>query len=96
MPPIAFTPGQKSNLRLILNRALLRNHIEDAEYCICIPPRTVKQKQSTVARTSQILVSNTLGGRTTFGNGNLPVVMDELGGRAGQPGGSFRPPRNRF
>lgn len=48
-----------------------------------------------VARLSQLL-STSLGGRTVFGNGGVPVTISYLGGTDGQPGGSPSPIRNKF
>ena len=41
-------------------------------------------------------ITGTLGGKNTFGNFNRPVTVNYLGSWEGQPGGSFRPPRNKF
>lgn len=42
------------------------------------------------------LTTNALGGRTTFGNFNLPAKITHLGGIEGQSGGIPRPLRNKF
>ena len=44
----------------------------------------------------QILLSNNLRGRITFGNGGLPLQTNYLGGNEGQPGGSPKPLKNKF
>ena len=104
---IRFTPGNKSNLRYYINRQLLLqlNGITKEDDCAsfsCLQTKTnfTKQgyndpSQTENRRISQIL-TGTLGGRTTYGNFNRPVNIDYLGGWEGQPGGSFKPPRNKF
>ena len=52
-----------------------------------LQPRNVKNAQ---------FLNSSLGGRTTFGNGNKPAVLNYLGGWQGQPGGTRLPPRNNF
>jgi hypothetical protein len=76
--------------------------LTDEFLCICIKDKAnnIKQgwndpSQTENKRISQIL-TGTLGGRTTFGNDDRPIFMNELGGWHGQPGGSFKPPRNKF
>jgi hypothetical protein len=112
-----FTPGNKANMKLLLNKSLImQNHIYDTNLnsneiydyltkdfiCNCIKAKAnnIKQgwndpSQTENARYSQIL-SSTLGGRTTFGNLNRPIYLNELGGWEGQPGGSPKPLRNKF
>ena len=51
--------------------------------------------QTSAERVSQLSI-NTLGGKTVFGNYNIPAKITYLGGIEGQPGGSPRPPRNQF
>jgi len=51
--------------------------------------------QTTAERFSQ-LITNSLGGRTTFGDINSIVKLSLLGGTEGQPGGLPRPLRNKF
>ena len=51
--------------------------------------------QTTSGRISQLTI-NALGGKTTFGNYNIPAKITYLGGIEGQPGGIPRPPRNKF
>jgi hypothetical protein len=76
--------------------------ITEGTLCGCIPPRANKIMQgynqpgtTNNMRISQ-LVTSSLGGRIVFGNNNQPLELDYLGGREGQPGGSFKPLRNRF
>ena len=76
--------------------------ITDSSLCMCIPERanSIKQgyndpSQTTNTRISQIL-TGTLGGRTTFGNFNIAVNINHLGGWEGQPGGLRKPLRNKF
>lgn len=71
-------------------------------FCNCIQQKAnmIKQgfndpSQTENQRISQIL-TGTLGGKTTFGNLNTPVVLNYLGGWEGQPGGTPRTPRNKF
>ena len=106
-----FTPGNKSNLRLFINQEFIKqyygtfnsinNDIKDS-LCGCIQQRANFKKQGwndpsqpENNRISQIL-TGTLGGKTTFGNFNRPVTVNNLGSWEGQPGGSFKPPRNKF
>lgn len=70
--------------------------------CNCIQQRAnnIKQgwndpSQTENKRISQTL-TGTLGGKITFGNNNKPVTINYLGGWEGQPGGQFRPLRNKF
>jgi hypothetical protein len=76
--------------------------ITEGTLCGCIQQRAnnVKQgwndpSQTENNRIAQIL-TGTLGGRTSFGNFNNPVAINYLGGWEGQPGGAFRPLRNKF
>jgi hypothetical protein len=78
------------------------NNVTSDFLCLCLKDKAnnIKQgwndpSQTENTRISQIL-TGTLGGRTTFGNDNMPIFMNELGGWHGQPGGSFKPPRNKF
>jgi hypothetical protein len=47
-------------------------------------------------RISQRIQQSNLGGKITFGNMNKPIEINYLGGWEGQPGGSFKPLRNKF
>lgn len=78
------------------------DQITEGTLCQCIPQRANLLKQgyndpsiTKKSRTTQIL-SSTLGGNTTYGNLNRPVITNYLGGWEGQPGGSFKPLRNKF
>jgi hypothetical protein len=101
-----FTPGNKANLRLFINRQIIKQfyNITGEDQCSlgCLQTKSnlIKQgyndpSQTENTRISQIL-TGTLGGKTMFGNFNRPVDINYLGGWEGQPGGSFRPPRNKF
>ena len=105
-----FTPGRKSNLRLFMNQAYIRQFYRtfeninntDTTLCGCVQPQANKIKQgwndpsqTENKRISQIL-TGTLGGKITFGNFYKPVTINYLGGWEGQPGGLPRPLRNRF
>lgn len=115
-----FTPGNKGNLRLFMNKAFIRQYyrqfnteqlfdninnaddITEGTLCGCIQQRANLTKQgwndptqTENTRVSRIL-TGTLGGKTTFGNFNRPATVNYLGSWEGQPGGSFRPPRNNF
>ena len=72
------------------------------ELCGCIQNKAnnIKQGWNDPSQTENTriaqAVTGTLGGRVTFGNNNTPVTLNYLGGWAGQPGGQFRPIRNKF
>jgi len=74
--------------------------ITEGDLCGCIQQRANKVQQgynqpglTNNMRISQLITSS-LGGRVVFGNPNNRI--DELGGWEGQPGGSFKPLRNKF
>jgi hypothetical protein len=106
-----FTPGNKGNLRLFMNKAFIKqyyksfnstNDITEGTLCGCISQQanSIKQglndpSQSENSRISQIL-TRSLGGKITFGNLNNPVVINYLGGWEGQPNGTLKPLRNKF
>ena len=102
-----FTPGNKSNLRLFINREIIQqlyNLPKEADRCalVCLQNKVnlIKQGYNDPSLPKNIHISQiltgTLGGKTMFGNFNRPVDIDYLGGWEGQPGGSFRPLRNKF
>jgi hypothetical protein len=71
-------------------------------FCGCFKDKVNRMKQgyddpaqTNSERVSQ-LTTNTLGGKTTFGNFNVPAKITYLGGIEGQPGGIPRPLRNTF
>lgn len=71
-------------------------------FCDCFRDKVNRAKtgyndpsQTSSERVAQI-TTNALGGRTTFGNLNIPAKITYLGGIEGQPGGIPRPPRNTF
>jgi hypothetical protein len=115
-----FTPGNKANLRLFMNKAYINQYyrsfnnaqaynvittgsqLADEQLCGCIQNKSnsIKQgwndpSQTENKRISQIL-TGTLGGKTTFGNNNKPILLNYLGGYEGQSGGLPKPPRNKF
>ena len=106
-----FTPGNNGNLKLFINKEFIKqyyspfniinNDIKDT-LCGCIQQKANKQKQgwNNPSQTENTRISGiltgTLGGRTTFGNFNRPVAINYLGSWEGQPGGSIKPPRNKF
>jgi hypothetical protein len=104
------TPGNKRHLkRLIDYNSKVVYNLESKivggksdYFCDCFKDKAnfTKQgynnpSQTTSERISQVTI-NTLGGRTTFGNYNVPAKITYLGGIEGQPGGIPRPLRNRF
>lgn len=101
-----FTPGKKAHLRrLIEYQSKIESQLVAGNpyyFCNCFSERFDKQYNGTNnpfqtenERISQIL-SNSLGGRITFGNFGQPYQIDYLGNIEGQPGGSKKPPRNKF
>ena len=105
-------PGNKRHLRRLIdyNSKIAFYNLEskivgngDPDYfCECFQDKVNRMKQgyndpmqTNSERVSQV-TTNTLGGRTTFGNFNVPAKITYLGGIEGQPGGIPRPPRNTF
>ena len=115
-----FTPGNKANLRLFMNKSFIRQYYQSFmisqtydvittgsqlasdELCSCIQQKAnnIKQGWNDPSQTENTriahAVTGTLGGKVTFGNNNNPVTLNYLGGWQGQPGGQFRPLRNKF
>ena len=103
-----FTPGNKGNQRLILNKEYIKqyyqlfNNINDDLLCTCVQNRfnQIKQGWNDPSQTENVriaqTISSSLGGRITFGNFYNPVALNYLGGWEGQPGGTHKPPRNKF
>ena len=96
MSKISFIPGStlKSNNTYLIYKKY--------ESCRCLQQNYSKTitgynnpLQTTNMRISQAITNN-LGGRTTFGNFGTPAIVNYLGSIEGQPGGSFRPLRNKF
>jgi hypothetical protein len=102
-------PGIRGNLRQYINRSyiLQYNRIEYVDEllssCSCIKDES-KNKQginityrdeSRNERLSR-LIRNSNGGTVVFGNDNIPVKLNYMGGWDGQPGGTPRPLRNKF
>jgi hypothetical protein len=115
-----FLPGNKANLRLLLQKEFLRTYfnafntaqttdnilnsdqITQDSLCNCFPFRSNVLKQGYLdpgqvenKRVASIL-TGTLGGKITFGNMYRPANLNYLGSWEGQPGGSFKPLRNKF
>jgi hypothetical protein len=104
-------PGNLKHLRRLLdyNSKIAYNNLqskfvgENPDYfCDCFRDKVNRAKtgfndpsQTSSERVAQI-TTNALGGRTTFGNLNVPAKITYLGGIEGQPGGIPRPPRNTF
>ena len=115
-----FTPGNKANLRLFMNKSFIRQYYQSFmisqtydvittgsqlasdELCSCIQQKAnnIKQGWNDPSQTENTriahAVTGTLGGKVTFGNNNNPITLNYLGGWQGQPGGQFRPLRNKF
>jgi len=105
-----FYPGNRSNMRAYIRNAYLNEYynlqkdilLNNYGECGCLQFRANPIKQgyldpniSDAQRISQIINSN-LGGRTTFGNLDGPVRVNEIGGAEGQSGGLPRFLRNKF
>jgi hypothetical protein len=101
----AFIPGSFRNLKKITTyHALLKNSICNCfhdEYKSFKTAENDPNYQSNTLRISNVLLNNNgIGGRIQFGNTYLnretQPFVDSLGSIEGQPGGSYRPLRNRF
>ena len=99
-----FGPGRKGrgNIKNLIKNILLCKGCALYNECQCIQEKVALIKtgynsplQTQANQVSQI-ITGTLGGKTTFGNFNRPVTVNNLGSWEGQPGGSFKPPRNKF
>jgi hypothetical protein len=105
MPGLQFRPGNKSNMRKIIDKMALCTDSSCQDIfnkCLCFTDKVDKtntgytdSSQTQNGRITQ-LVTQSLGGRTTFGNIGLRTNNTYLGGIEGQPGGSPRPLRNKF
>lgn len=104
-------PSNKRNLRRLIDYSSkiaffnLQSKIVGGDsdfFCECFKDKVNRIKQGyndpSETRSQRIaqLTTNTLGGRTTFGNFNTPAKITYLGGIEGQPGGIPRPLRNQF
>lgn len=104
-------PSNKKNLRRLIDYSSkiaffnLQSKIVGGDsdfFCECFKDKVNRIKQGyndpSETRSQRIaqLTTNTLGGRTTFGNFNTPAKITYLGGIEGQPGGIPRPLRNQF
>ena len=95
---LVFFPGRRHRFKKLYTY----NIYSEVLTCNCIqePVGLLKNSykdstQTENGRISQIL-SNNLGGRTTFGNFGQPVPINYLGRQEGHPGGSQGPLRNKF
>jgi hypothetical protein len=100
--------GKRANLKKYINRDYLnqqynlQQNIYSEGYCNCIQDKVLHVKQgfndphiSESQRISQ-LIKQKIGGRTMFGNSNIPLAVNSLGGIEGQSGGMPKPLRNKF
>ena len=93
-----FIPGAKPRFNKVYTYWIYKKY----STCECIQEKVNNIKsggndptQTENARISS-LITNNLGGRITFGNFGIPLKQNYLGSVEGQPGGSFRPLRNKF
>jgi len=98
----SFIPGAKYNLRKLIS---YNSHYQ--KECLCFEEsykkfNTAGNDPNSISNTLRIsnLIQINIGGRTRFGNTYLNIesqpLIDSLGSIEGQPGGSFRPLRNKF
>ena len=100
----SFIPGASKNIKK-LSKADLQSRIE----CLCFQDEYSKFKtaendpsyQSNTLRLSNIILNNNgvkknLRKGNTYLNLESQLLIDSLGSIEGQPGGSFRPLRNKF
>jgi hypothetical protein len=98
--PLKFIPGNNSASTQILKYGLLDPNANVDCRCRKEVP-TVEKKNLLYPpgpnniRIAQVL-NTSLGGRIRFGNFGAPFIIDEIGRRAGQPGGMVGPLRNKF
>ena len=95
---LVFYPGRKPRFQRVYTYNIYREY----SVCNCIQERVDNIKsgyndpsQPENRRISRILTNN-LGGRTTYGNFGIPVEINFLGRKEGHPGGSLKPIRNKF
>ena len=95
---LVFYPGSKPRF----NKLYTYNIYREYPTCSCIQEKVDNIKsgynnptQTENTRISQIL-SNSLGGRITYGNFGTPVEINYFGRKEGHPGGSIAPLRNKF
>jgi len=100
----SFIPGAKYNLKKMIN---YNNNIINQIECNCFKENynkltTAENDPNSISNTLRIsnLIQMNIGGRVRFGNSYLNIdsqpLIDSLGSLEGQPGGSFRPLRNKF
>jgi len=94
----SFIPGAKPKFNKVYTYWIFKNY----STCECIQQQVQNVKsgwndplQTENTRIASLL-TNTLGGKITFGNFGVPLKINYLGSVEGQPGGSFRPLRNKF
>jgi hypothetical protein len=103
-----FTPGNNSNASRVINYIAEYNarNPNSVQKCICygntynknvIESDSPSQRQSNNQRIAY-LCRTRLGGSTQYGNNYLGELLNlnYLGKMAGMPGGSGRPPSNKF
>ena len=103
-----FTPGGRTNTSKIINYIAEYNVLNETNKlnCYCVINKYDKNtpgsdssstKVSYATRISQ-LIKSSKGGKTQYGNFYLgePLNINYLGRIQGMPGGSGRPPVNRF
>jgi hypothetical protein len=104
-----FTPGKKANSARSINYVAAYNAAfpnSPQIQCVCIPDKYNKNvvgsdspstKISNNRRIAQI-INYSRGGNIQYGNSYLgqPLNINSLGRAEGMPGGSGKPPTNRF
>lgn len=104
-----FTPGKKSNSSRVINYVAVFNALfpnSEQLNCSCIQDsydkKTVGSDSPSIQISNSRRIANVVnfsrGGNTQFGNFYLgqPLNINYLGRSEGMPGGSGRPPSNKF
>jgi len=104
-----FTPGKKSNSTKIINYITAYNALfpnSQQLNCLCIPDNynklVVGQDSPSIRISNSMRLAQIVnfykGGKTQYGNFYLgqPLNVNYLGRMEGMPGGSGKPPLNRF
>jgi hypothetical protein len=94
-----FTPGKKSN-----SSRIVKGYTQAETTCACVQDKydktSVANNKSNVSKQLQQahMLKFASGGTVRFGNDHLkqPPTVNYLGRTEGQPGGSGKPPTNRF
>ena len=97
-----FTPGKKSNSSRLVKGYTRADNNQSS--CICVQDTydkvSVANNLSNVSKQIQHaqMLKFASGGTVRFGNGHLDrqPIVNYLGRTEGQPGGSGKPPTNRF